>query len=257
MSKTLKRVIVLIVITLGLLIFAGVEVKAADITSIEDLTKYLADKDVKIENNTITLNEDLNLNEDFPVFKKGEYTIDLNGKLIESGEFEIEGGTVTIKDSKENGEMTAYIVIRENGTVNVKNGIFSNGFENSGTLNIDNGTIVSIINIGTTNIKNATVEEIIFNEQSGILNIDNGTFRALAQMGTLTINGGKFTSSNHTLMIYPNAEKTTLTGGEFIATITEAELEEEAKENGIEKEEISAITIQKKVKFLLQNYTIC
>lgn len=245
MSKTLKRVILLIVIALGFLFLAGVEVKAADITSIEDLTKYLANKDVKIENNTITLNQDLDLNDDFPVFKKGEYTIDLNGKLIESGEFEVEDGTVTIKDSKENGEMTAYIVIKEKGTVNVKNGIFSNGFENSGTLNIDNGTITSIINIGTANIKNGTVEEVIFNEETGILNIDNGTFGALAHMGTLTIKGGTFKSTNHTMLISPNAKKTTLTGGEFIATITEAELKEEAEKYGQEKDEISAITIQK------------
>ena len=177
--------------------------------------------EVEVEEKVVTLNKDVELGEDYPVLKAGEYVLDLNGHTLNVSEFKIDDATLTIKDSVGEGKITAYIVVEEKSELNVIGGIFENGIENHGTLNVEGGTLSDIINIGNTVIKNGTVEFGIFNEQEGTLTVEDGKIGFVSQGGTLTIKGGTFSAEVVPLFISSAAKKTTISGGEFIATLPE------------------------------------
>lgn len=78
MLKIMKKSIVLLIITLGLLLLTGIEVNAAEfeIHTANDLKEALKNASVTVNGNTVTL--DGNVETELK-FVEGDYTLNLNG----------------------------------------------------------------------------------------------------------------------------------------------------------------------------------
>lgn len=223
MSKTLKRGILLVLITLGFLFLSQTCVNAATIDSAEALKELFEAKNATIEGTTITLTGDVELKNpnwtegsteiEFQVMElKGEdYVLDLNGRNLKIFDLYInEGTTLTINDTKGGG-----LISNNGGSVIVATG---------GNLTLNNGTMDYLANEGTTVINNATIGYI---NNYGTITIQKGSFNGIWQMGTAKINGGTFTAKKTDDFEYISnfnldASNTFFTGGEFI---TEGEQE--------------------------------
>ena len=178
MSKTLKISMILLIITLGFLFLAQTEVSAVELNSADVLNEVFEGKNATVSGKTITLTGNL---EDNDVYKIGgdDYILDLNGYKFTACEVYINDGSLTINDSKGNGELdtTADWLWVEEGA----------------ELIINNGKVDYLVNNGTTTINNGSVD-MITNER--ILVIEDGTFGGMWQRGTsATINGGTFTAA--------------------------------------------------------------
>lgn len=87
MSKTLKMSILLIIITLGFLFLAQMEVGAVDLDSADALKEAFEGKNATVNGTTITLTEDVTISNekiglDVIKIKEGNYTLDLNGHTL-------------------------------------------------------------------------------------------------------------------------------------------------------------------------------
>ena len=216
MSKTLKKGIFLLIITLGVLFLTQTCVNATTIDSVEALKDLFEGKDATIEGTTITLTGDVELKNpnwtegsteiEFQVMelKDDEYVLDLNGRNLKIFDLYInEGTTLTIKDTKGGG-----LISNNGGSVVVATG---------GNLTINNGTMDYLANEGTTVINNATIGYI---NNYGTITIQKGSFNGIWQMGTAKINGGTFIAKKTDDFEYISnfnldASTTTFTGGEF------------------------------------------
>jgi len=183
MSKTLKRSILLIVILLGVLFLSGTMVYATevaevnstdDITGIEYLKEAFKGENVSFNEKTITLTGDVE-KELILNFDEDDYILDLNGFKFTPGEIYINSGSLTINDSKGNGEIDTtsdWISVEEGAKLIINNGKID--------YLVNNGTI--IVNKGSIGIIN----------NDGTMTINDGTFEVFWQRGTAKINGGTF-----------------------------------------------------------------
>jgi len=194
MSKTLKMSILLIIITLGCLFLTQTKVNAASIESAESLKQVFEGKNATINGKTVTLTGNI---EDSDVYEIGgdDYTLDLNGYKFTAGEVYINDGSLTINDSKGNGEIDTeydFIMVAE-GAKLVLNNAKIDYLANEGISIINNGVIDIITNYGT-------------------LNIEKGNFGPIWQRGTATIKDGTFTSNGMSSAIDLDGCSTVITG---------------------------------------------
>lgn len=179
MSKTLKMSILLVIITLGFL-FLGTEVKAVEVNSEDSLLQALdiyTDPDRVVDTN-ITLTTDIESNA-IVDFDEYDWVLDLNGHTLTVSECYVNSGSLTINDSKGNGELITT----------------SPWFwvEDGAKLTINSGKINYLVNGGTTIINNGTIENLT---NDANITINDGKFSYFWQRGTnATIKGGTFGSS--------------------------------------------------------------
>ena len=195
MLKTLKKSILLIIIALGILFLSQTKVSAVELNSEDALNQVFEGKNATVSGKTITLTGNL---KDDDVYEIGgdDYILDLNGYKFTAGEVYINDGSLTINDSKGNGELdtTADWLWVEEGA----------------KLIINNGKFDYLVNNGTTTINNGSVD-MITNER--ILVIEDGIFGGMWQRGTSAkINGGTFTASYAMSAIDLDAGTTVISG---------------------------------------------
>ena len=216
MSKTFKKGLLLLIITLGFLLLSQTCVNAATIDSPEALKEAFEGKSATIEGTTITLTGDVEfknpnwtegsteLEYELIELKGDDYVLDLNGNTLKIFDLYInEETTLTINNSKGNG-----LISNNGGSVIVAFG---------GKLIVNNGTMDYLANEGTAIINNGTIG---FITNYGTITIEKGNFGGIWQTGNATINGGIFTAkeidgSVQMSNINLNAGTTLLTGGEF------------------------------------------
>ena len=236
MSMTLKKSILIIIITLVFLFFAQTQVKAVTIDSEEALKEAFEGKNATVEGKTVTLtgnvefvNPEWNENSedeyyDVIEFSGEDYILKLNGNTLSAYELYLNSGSVTIHDfwggtirTKEDG---MGIWIYPEAKLIVNNATFDSAITNQGTLNIKNGMFRKFIQ----NYFDYDYEKNVLNS-IGVLNIENGEFSGIGQEGIATISGGTFrdTAGFTPLTIYiyeenESAASTTIKGGEFITS---------------------------------------
>lgn len=140
---------------------------------------------------------------------------------------------VLLKDRSESVTIPA----NKNIIFDVNQKTFTGNINNSGTLEIENGTVTNVgtdtitNNGGTLNIKasNATINNtganlaVISNQNSGTVNIENGTFNSVGNCvmntnngGNITISNGNFTATQAVVLELESTNgKLTVTGGTF------------------------------------------
>ena len=186
--KILKTSMLVIAIMLCF-VFSGNVVNAAEIESINDFKELLNSKNATISETTITLNEDVDVN-DLIDINAGEYTLNLNGYILKAGEIYVNSGKLTIDDSTKKGKVdTAYLFVEEGATLVINQGIFeTDAVEQYEENTYELDTIVD--NWGTLTIKNAVIESGLWND--GNLTVEYAEVPYLNQYGTATIKDGKY-----------------------------------------------------------------
>lgn len=190
MLKKIKLYMLVVAFALAFFVFAGTSVNAAYIVTSEDVETFFEGTAVTISGNKITLTDDVKVEDIAEWMVDGEYTIDLNGHVLQIPEVYISGfeeqSKVTLKiiDSSNNGVLESdWVDVYENCTLYLCNGKINNCISNSGNLTIEYAEAPSI-----------------------------------SQLGVAAINGGKFES----LITWLGEDiKTTIKGGEFTGTTTE------------------------------------
>ncbi len=211
----IRKLYLLILITVLFLLIGASSVNAETIDSIDDWTRILGDHSVIVEGNLIKLKDHVTLYDGIKI-ENGNYIIDLNGHNIrynykayktvvteENGKevyktvltnnfdsvFVVDGGNLTIKNSSaDDALISSYnVVSAKNGTITIENGNFEGNAVayNEGKIIINNGHFYKAENSGEIYLSasgNATLE------------INNGRFDncLLGSSGTHIINGGLF-----------------------------------------------------------------
>lgn len=195
MSKTLKISMLILIMALGFLFLLQTKVSAVELNSADVLNQVFEGKNAIVNGKTITLTGNLE-DDDVYEISGDDYILDLNGYKFTACEVYINDGSLTINDSKGNGELdtTADWLWVEEGA----------------ELIINNGKVDYLVNNGTTTINNGSVD-MITNER--ILVIEDGTFGGMWQRGTsATINGGTFTAAFASSAIDLDTGKTVISG---------------------------------------------
>lgn len=195
-------------------VFSGNVVNAAEINSVNDFKTLFDGKKVTFNETTITLNEDVDV-DDVIELNKGEYTLNLNGYTFKAVEIYVNAGKLTIDDSTKKGKVdTAYLFAEEGATLVINQGIFETDrveqYDES-TYEID--TIVD--NWGTLTIKNAIIESGLWN--SGNLTVEYAEVPYVNQYGNATIKDGKY----YCFLTDMGLAKTTIYKGEFVGSVEE------------------------------------
>jgi len=191
MLKKIKFFMLIIAVALAFFVFAGTSVNAAYIETAEDVEAFFEGAAVEITANKTTLTGDVELTDLAEWMLEGNYTIDLNGHVLEIPELYVssldEESSVKLEiidSSSNNGIIKANMIeAYENCTLYLCNAQAKYGINNSGTLTIEYAEAASI-----------------------------------SQFGVATINDGKFQSL---ITFVDEGIKTTINGGEFTGTTTE------------------------------------
>ena len=220
-------------------------------------------------------------------------TFDINGKKIYTPNIPfINNGTVTIIDNASSGKIDYDSPIENNGTMNITSGDFAvtnngivnnnggtvsgtnssngtftqnsgiiNSVENSGTINVIDGTVKDltsnnianitggtlnkIINTGQLKIQNATAKGFVLNNNSGSSIIDTLSGTAyISNNSTLTVSNSTLNSVNSSNRVFNNRYKGTLniTSGNYTSGSTECIYNDEGVLNIGEKGGVISIT---------------
>ena len=220
-------------------------------------------------------------------------TFDINGKKIYTPNIPfINNGTVTIIDNASSGKIDYDSPIENNGTMNITSGDFAvtnngivnnnggtvsgtnssngtftqnsgiiNSVENSGTINVIDGTVKDltsnnianitggtlnkIINTGQLKIQNATAKGLVLNNNSGSSIIDTLSGTAyISNNSTLTVSNSTLNSVNSSNRVFNNRYKGTLniTSGNYTSGSTECIYNDEGVLNIGEKGGVISIT---------------
>ena len=173
MINSFKKI--LLIISCTFMLFANASVDAANIESAETLKETFEGENATISGKNITLTGNIESND---VLEIGgdDYVLDLNGYKLTAGEIYINDGSLTINDTKSNGE------------IDTTGDWF--WVEDGANLTINNGKIDYLVNGGNTIINNANIENLT---NDGTMTIKNGNFTYFWSRGVaLTINGGTF-----------------------------------------------------------------
>jgi len=226
MSKTIKRMVVLIVIILGLLICTKTRVaamnvlptetdntdstaEAVSITDIESLKGTFEGKNAIVNGNTITLTGDVEFKNSFWTegstetkyntvnLSGNDYVLNLNGYSFSAHDLNIKDGMLTVNDSTKKGiiNTTNCLNVSKDAELIIGNGIF-NYIRNEGNLTIKNGNFIRVENIGTLTIENGSFETL---NQNGNATIKNGLFGIMHTdliLAKNKISGGTFGTEN-------------------------------------------------------------
>jgi len=173
--RSVKKLLGAFVLTAFGLFLVPNNVDAAMVDSSSDLKTVFEKQGATVNGKTVTLNHNI---DDTDVYEIGgdDYIIDLNGYKFTAGEIYINDGSLTINDTKGNGEIdtTGDWLWVENGA----------------KLTINNGKIDYLINGGNTVINNANIGTLT---NDGTMTIKAGNFDCFWQRGVaVTINGGTF-----------------------------------------------------------------
>lgn len=211
MSKALKMSILIVIIALGVL-FLGTEVKAVEINSLDELKTLCIDEDVTFNGTTVTLNDDVEINDVIEWSIDEKYVLNLNGHTLKVAEFYVHKGELTIDDTTKVGKIDArFVEILEDATVIVNQCIFETDlvdeFEGEEPFEVR----TDIGNGGNLTFKSGSIENTLWNYESGVIVIENGTIANISQFGTATIKNGNFQTLNTDITL----AKTELLGGKF------------------------------------------
>lgn len=189
----LKKIKFLAVVAFALVVFvfSGTSVNAAYIETAEDVESFFEGTAVEITANKTTLTGDVELTDLAEWMLEGNYTIDLNGHVLEIPEL-----YVSSLDEKSNVKLEIIDSSANNGIIKAN---MIEAYENC-TLYLCNAQAKYGIN------------------NSGTLTIEYAEAASISQFGVATINDGKFQSL---ITFVDEGIKTTIKGGEFTGTTTE------------------------------------
>ena len=194
MFRKLKSNLILVVFVLSILILFSNNVSAALIESVDSLGEVFVGENVTVNGKTITLTGNFGDNDIYEI-GGDDYILDLNGYKFTAGEFYINDGSLTINDSRGNGEIDTefdWLMVAEGAELVINNGKIDY-LANEGKTIINDGIVGAITNYGT-------------------IVIEKGDFGPIWQRGNATIKGGTFTSNDMISAIDLDGKITSITG---------------------------------------------